>query len=81
MSADVSQIADILESSAVAYELGPMGTTVEGAWDDVMAAIKRCHEEMQRKHQRVLISITIDDDATRQPTIEEAKAKLKAAKQ
>ncbi len=81
MSEDVSRIRGILESSPVEFELGPMSTTVEGSWDDVMAAIKRCHEEMQRQHQRVLISITIDDDATRQPTLEEAKAKLKAAKQ
>lgn len=77
MSNDVSQIAAILDKTRVRYEVGPMGTTMEGDWDDVMSAIKVCQEEVRRQHQRVLTSITIDDDATRQQTIREAKAKVK----
>lgn len=78
MSKDLSEIAAILDKMSVRYELGPMGTTLEGDWDEVMAAIKACQEEVRRHHQRVLTSITIDDDATRRQTIRETTAKVKS---
>lgn len=78
MSKDVSEISTILQEAGVKHEVGPMGTVLEGEWDEVMAAIKRCQEELRRKHERVFTSITIDDDATRQQSINGSKEKLKA---
>ena len=31
-------------SDLLLYRLNPMGTVLEGEWDEVFAAIKRCHE-------------------------------------
>jgi len=36
----------ILESAGFAPQLHAYGTTVEGEWDDVFAAVKRCHESL-----------------------------------
>ena len=34
----VSRSLDIIDQSGVPYRLGPMGTCVEGEWDEVMRA-------------------------------------------
>jgi uncharacterized protein (TIGR00106 family) len=44
LSAYVAACERILAESGLSYELHANGTNVEGEWDEVMAAIKRCHE-------------------------------------
>jgi uncharacterized protein (TIGR00106 family) len=34
----------VLEDAGLEYQLHAYGTNIEGDWDDVMAAVKRCHE-------------------------------------
>ena len=36
----------ILEKAGLTCELHAYGTNVEGEWDDVLAAIKACHEKL-----------------------------------
>lgn len=60
MSKDVAKMVEILEEGGVDYRLGPLGTAVEGDWEEVMAVIRRCHETMTDNHQRVVTTITID---------------------
>jgi uncharacterized protein (TIGR00106 family) len=78
MSGDLTEVAHILDTTGVHYEVGPMGTTIEGEWSDVMQALRACHEAVRQKHSRVLTTITIDDDATRPLRMAEATAKVKA---
>ena len=63
LSRDVALMVEILEQAGVEYRLGPMATAVEGTWDQVMPAIRRCHEVMREHHPRVITTITIDDRA------------------
>jgi uncharacterized protein (TIGR00106 family) len=37
---------EIFEEAGLETRLHAYGTNVEGEWDDVMAAIKRCHERV-----------------------------------
>jgi len=34
----------VLEEAGLAHQLHAYGTNIEGEWDEVMAAVKRCHE-------------------------------------
>jgi uncharacterized protein (TIGR00106 family) len=34
----------VLEEAGLSHRLHAYGTNVEGEWDEVMAAVKRCHE-------------------------------------
>ncbi|RLK50151.1 uncharacterized protein (TIGR00106 family) [Alkalispirillum mobile] len=34
----------VLKEAGLAHELHPYGTNVEGDWDEVFAAVRRCHE-------------------------------------
>lgn len=61
MSNDVAKVIATLEQTGLAYRLGPMSTCVEGDWDEVLDAIRRCHEAIARGHERVITTITIDD--------------------
>jgi uncharacterized protein (TIGR00106 family) len=81
MSKDIAEITQVLEQSGVRYQVGPMSTTVEGSWQDVMTAIQACHETLHAAHQRVLTTITIDDDATRALNMSEALAKVTARRE
>jgi uncharacterized protein (TIGR00106 family) len=46
LSKYVAVCEKILEASGLSYELHANGTNLEGEWDDVMAAIKACHERL-----------------------------------
>ena len=50
----------IIEESGLPYILGPMGTSIEGQWDDIMAVISRCFNELAGKSRRVYMSINVD---------------------
>jgi uncharacterized protein (TIGR00106 family) len=56
----VSRSLDIISNSGVSYKLGPMGTCLEGEWDDVMGVIKECYEKMSTDCNRITCSIKID---------------------
>ena len=46
LSKYVAVCEKILEASGLSYELHTNGTNLEGEWDDVMTAIKACHEQL-----------------------------------
>lgn len=61
LSKEVAKAIEALESTGLEYRLGPMSTVVEGDWEQVMSAIRRCHDAVAETHDRVITSITIDD--------------------
>jgi uncharacterized protein (TIGR00106 family) len=44
LSPYVAACQRVLEENGLHYELHPNGTDVEGDWDQVFTAIRRCHE-------------------------------------
>ncbi len=56
----VARSLDIIDKSGVPYRLNPMGTVLEGEWDEVMAVVKKCYERMKKDCNRVSCSIKID---------------------
>ncbi|MFP4141838.1 MAG: MTH1187 family thiamine-binding protein [Thermoplasmata archaeon] len=57
----VSEIVDKVDKSGIDYKLTPMGTVVEGEWNEVMDLISECHEEMRNYSDRIETKIIIDD--------------------
>jgi uncharacterized protein (TIGR00106 family) len=60
LSKYVSRSLDIVDRSGLPYRLTPMGTILEGEWDEVMAVIRACHERMREDCSRISTSIKID---------------------
>ena len=61
LSQYVSQIIEMIDESGLEYRLNPMGTVVEGEWDEVLDLIQRCHQRMRQFSARVITTISIDD--------------------
>ncbi|CAI2719631.1 MTH1187 family thiamine-binding protein [Nitrospina watsonii] len=60
LSPYVSRSLDIVSKSGVPYRLTPMGTCLEGEWDEVMGVIQQCYEKMSSDCNRITCSIKID---------------------
>ena len=56
----VSRSLKIISESGVDYRLNPMGTVLEGEWDEVMEVVKRCYETMRSDCKRITCSVKID---------------------
>ena len=61
LSKYVARSMKLIDESGLKYRINPMGTVVEGEWDEVMELIKSCHHAILEDTQRVTCSIKIDD--------------------
>jgi len=61
LSALLADVAKLIDESGLDYRVGPMGTVVEGDWEQVLPLAKRCHDAILRSSDRVLTTIRIDD--------------------
>jgi len=57
----VARCLDIVDRSGLPYQLNPMGTVIEGSFDEVLALIAKCHKAVARDCPRVSTVIKIDD--------------------
>jgi uncharacterized protein (TIGR00106 family) len=57
----VARVLRIVAASGISYKANPMGTVLEGEWDQVMKIIKECHQEVMKDADRAVTSIKIDD--------------------
>jgi uncharacterized protein (TIGR00106 family) len=56
----VARSLDIIDKSGLPYQLTPMGTILEGEWNEVMAVVTACFERMRQDCDRVSTQIRID---------------------
>jgi len=54
LSHDLAGILKIVDNSGLRYCLTPFGTCIEGEWDEVMALVKRCHEQARTGSSHVI---------------------------
>lgn len=74
----VTRSLEIIDDSGLPYKLGPMGTCLEGEWDEVMAVVTRCFERMQQDCGRVAVNLTVDYREGDQPRLDRKVATVKA---
>lgn len=56
----VSRSLDIIDRSGIPYQLNPMGTVLEGEWDEVFDIVKRCFKRMKKDCDRISVVIKVD---------------------
>lgn len=61
MGDQIAKVLKIVDESGLPYKANPMGTVVEGEWDQVMALIKKCHQVVLKDSPRIVTSVSIDD--------------------
>lgn len=60
LSPYVARSLDIVDKSGLPYQLTPMGTIVEGEWEQVMALVTSCFQAMRQDCNRISTSMKID---------------------
>lgn len=58
---DLSRVLKIIDQSDLPYRLTPIGTCIEGEWDEIMALVKQCHREARFFSTYVLTTLRIED--------------------
>ena len=60
LSSYVARAMKLIQDSGLPYELNPMGTCVEGDWNDVMSLVDRCFQELQKDCKRISLALKAD---------------------
>ena len=58
---EVAKVLRIVDASGLSYKINPMGTVVEGEWNEVMNLIRKCHSTVMKTGERAMTTISIDD--------------------
>lgn len=67
----LAEVLKIVDASGLPYKVNPMGTVVEGEWDDLMKLVKKCHRTVMKTGERAMTNISIDDRKGKPNRIEE----------
>ena len=72
VSREVAECERILAEAGLKTQLHAYGTNIEGEWDDVFGAIKRCHEAVHAMGvPRISSTIRVGTRTDRQQTMED----------
>jgi uncharacterized protein (TIGR00106 family) len=81
VSREVAACERILAEAGLKTALHAYGTNIEGEWDNVFAAIKRCHEEIHamgapRISTNIRVGTRIDREQTMEDKVRSVREKL-----
>lgn len=60
LSPYVARVIKTIKDSGLPYKFGPMGTSIEGEWKEVMAVVDRCFNELKKDCDRVYMTLKVD---------------------
>ncbi len=60
LSKYVARLLTIVDQSGLEYRLNPMGTVVEGEWDQLMELLTQCFRELEKDCERISVNVKID---------------------
>ena len=60
LSAYVARALKIIRDSGLPYKIGPLGTSVEGEWDEVMGVVNNCFQELKQDCDRIYMALKLD---------------------
>ena len=60
LSAYVVRAVEIIKKSGLAHTMTPMGTCIEGQWEEVMDVVTQCFRAFEKDSDRVYLTLKID---------------------
>ncbi|MCJ8499536.1 MTH1187 family thiamine-binding protein [Desulfatitalea alkaliphila] len=60
VAAYVARAVQIIEEGGLAFALNPMGTCIEGEWEEVMEVVHRCFKALQKDSDRIYLTLKAD---------------------
>jgi uncharacterized protein (TIGR00106 family) len=81
LSAYIAECEKVLAEAGLKTSLHSYGTNIEGEWDEVFSAIKRCHKKVHamgapRITTTIKLGTRIDRNQTMEEKVESVKSKL-----
>lgn len=82
VSKHIAACQKILEEAGLSHQLHAYGTNVEGEWDEVFTAVKKCHEKVHemgapRISTSLKVGTRIDREQSMQDKIDSVEEKLR----
>lgn len=56
----VARVLDLIKNSGLPFQLNPMGTCIEGQWEEVMALVNQCFQALQKDSNRIYMTLKAD---------------------
>jgi uncharacterized protein (TIGR00106 family) len=56
----VAQVLKVIDNSGIVYQLTPMGTILEGSWEEVMDVVAKCFHALEPHSNRITAIIKVD---------------------
>lgn len=60
LSSYVAKVLTVIDQSGLSYQLGPMGTVVEGEWDELVTLLTKCHQSLEPFSNRIIANVKFD---------------------
>ncbi len=64
LSKPVAKVVKIIKESGLKYQIGAMGTTVEGEWEEILELFTKCRNKLIESHNRIYMSLKTDERRT-----------------
>jgi uncharacterized protein (TIGR00106 family) len=72
VSSEIAQCQKIFAGRGLVHRLHAYGTNVEGEWDEVMAAVKACHQEVHNMGRaRITSTLKIGTRTDREQSLDD----------
>ena len=79
VSTEIAACQQIFKAAGLSHQLHAFGTNIEGEWDEVMAAVKACHQQVhQLGRARVTSTLKIGTRTDRQQSLSDKVASVTA---
>jgi len=56
----VARALRVIRESGLPYVLGPMSTSIEGEWGELLAVVTRCQEALKTDCDRIHVTMQVD---------------------
>jgi uncharacterized protein (TIGR00106 family) len=66
----VARVLTLVDQSGLDYRLNPMGTVVEGEWDELLKLLTSCFRALEQDSDRVSLQVKFDYRKGSEPRIE-----------
>ena len=70
LSSHVAKVLDVVDSSGLVYRLTPMGTIVEGEFDELQRLLSACFSTLAPASTRISLSVKFDYRQGEEPRLE-----------
>ncbi|PCJ36190.1 MAG: hypothetical protein COA75_08105 [Cellvibrionales bacterium] len=72
VSSEIAVCQQIFKAAGLSHQLHAFGTNIEGEWDEVMAAVKACHQQVhQMGRARVTSTLKVGTRTDREQSLED----------